>query len=252
MDRADQELAQALREVRSAHFSGDGAACDYAALAASAQGERLDACLERLDALQPRALAFAAQTAFWLNAYNACVLREAPRLASAQGVTEARGFFLQPRVRIGGHAWSLDDIEHGALRGAPKYASLSAPLPKTDPRQAFVPPTYDERIHFGLYCACRSSPPLRVFDEARLEHQLEEAARDYIRREVRAEQDAAVLVVPKIFQWYADDFGGRAGVLGFVLARLGDEALVERIDARGGTVELRYAPYDWSLNARVT
>lgn len=77
-----------------------------------------------------------------------------------------------------------------------------------------------------------------VCHEAHLDEQLEAAARHYIRCTVRVKAEGAVVLVPKVFQWYADDFGGRSGVLDFVLARIDDDAVIENIDHRRGRVEL--------------
>lgn len=239
----DRRLAEALEAAKAAHFDAAGAACDYAALARSREREALAACLASLERFDPGKLSIPGQTAFWLNAYNACVLRDAAELG-------AEGFFERPRVRIAGYDWSLDDIEHGLLRGnVPKYGSLRAPMKKSDPRLALVPLAYDERMHFAMYSACRSSPPLRVLHGERLEAELEAAARDYVRAAVRVKDEGARVKVPKIFHWYGDDFGGEGGVLEFVVARL-DDASVELIDRRRGSVRLKYHDFDWTPNRR--
>jgi hypothetical protein len=147
-------------------------------------------------------------------------------------------FFARPRLRIAGHAWSLDDIEHGMLR---------ANMKKDDPRLALAPVTFDERVYFGLHRACRSSPPLRVFHAERIEEQLEDAAREFVRATVRVKDEGAKIKVPRLFQWYSDDFGGADGVLEFVVARLDDET-VDLIDRRQGRVKLKYLDHDWTLN----
>jgi len=236
-------LAQALEAVKAAHFDAAGSACDYAALAASRERGHLASCLAALAEFDPKRLHIPAQTAFWLNAYNACVLRDAAELGSD-------GFFERQRARIAGHDWSLDDIEHGLLRGnVPKYGHFRALMKKSDSRLAYVPLAFDERVHFALYSACRSSPPLRVLHGERLDAELEEAARDYLRATVRVKDEGARVKVPKIFHWYADDFGGESGALEFVVARL-DEESVEVIDRRQGSVRLKYHEFDWTLNQR--
>jgi hypothetical protein len=165
-------------------------------------------------------------------------------------VLDTEGFFERECLRVAGLGFSLDDIEHGLLRGnRHKPGRLRAPMAKDDPRLAFTPLIYDERMHFALYTASRSSPALRAFHAGQLERELEDAAGEYVRRSARVEQDGALLVVPKLFHWYAADFGGENGVLEFVLARLGDEA-VDLVDRRAGRVKLRYAEYDWRLNAK--
>jgi hypothetical protein len=239
----DGLLAQALEAVKTAHFDAAGAACDYAALAASRERGQLAACLASLERFDPRKLRIPGQTAFWLNAYNACMLRDAAEIG-------IEGFFERQRVRIAGHDWSLDDIEHGLLRGnVPKYGSPRAPMKKSDPRLAFVPLAYDERVHFAMYSACRSSPRLRIYHAETLDSELEQAAQEYLTATVRVKDEGARVKVPKLFHWYADDFGGEDGVLEFVVARL-DEASVELIDRRQGSVRLKYHDFDWTLNQR--
>jgi hypothetical protein len=123
-------------------------------------------------------------------------------------------------------------------------------MERGDPRLEYMPIVFEERMHFALHSACRSSPPLRAFDGGKLDRQLEEATVDYIRPNVRVERQGAVLVVPRIFRWFAEDFGGDSGILDFVVSRIADEALVDMIDRRLGAVSLRYAEFDWTLNRR--
>jgi len=246
----DDRLAQAIEAVRAAHFDAACAACDYAALGGSAERERLAACLDALASFGPERPSIPAQTAFWINAFNAAVLRDAPQLAGARSVREVESFFERPRLKVGAYGYSLDDIEHGLLRGnAPKYGRFSAPMSKSDPRLAYAPLAFDERIHFALYSACRSSPPLRVLHGERLDAELEAAARDYVVATVRVKDEGARVKVPRIFRWYTDDFGGESGVLDFVVARLDDES-VELVDRRQGSVRLKYLDFDWTLNQR--
>jgi hypothetical protein len=222
-------LAQALEELKS-HFDTHGG-WDIGVLAASSARGRLAAALAGLAEFDPRRMRIPAQMAFWLNVYNAAVVRDLLEF-------DAGEFFSRPRLRLAGHAWSLDDIEQGMLRGK---------LKRNDPRLALAPVTFDERAYFALYRACRSSPPLRVYQAERIEDQLEDAAREFVRATVRVKEEGAKVKVPKLFQWYADDFGGADGVLEFVVARLDDEA-VELIDRRQGRVKLKYLDHDWTLN----
>jgi len=242
----EEQLAEALEAVKAAHFDAATGACDFAALVISREHGRLAACLASFAELDPRRLRISAQTAFWLNLYNACVLRDALEL-------EVEGFFTRERARVAGLGWSLDDIEHGLLRGnEPKPGSFSAPMQKSDPRLAYVPLAYDERMHFALYTAHRSSPPLRIFHDGTLEAELEDATSDYLRANVRVKDEdfRAKICLPKIFEWYAQDFGGdERGVLEFVLARL-DEEVAELVDRYDGRVKLKYDEFDWALNAR--
>lgn len=251
MSAMDTELTEALEAIRAAHFDARGAACDYARLASSPERERLAACLAALEAFDIRRAHIPAQVAFWINVFNAGVLRDASELLATARLRELERFFERARLTIAGHRYSLDDIQHGLLRGnAPKQGRRRAPMERDDPRLEYMPILFDERVHFALHSACRSSPPLRAYTSGSLDRQLEDAATDYVRSTARVERSGAVLWVSRIFRWFAEDFGGGSGIVEFVAARLGDEAAVEAIDRRLGDVSLRYSEFDWALNRK--
>jgi hypothetical protein len=243
----EQALQEALEAVKAAHFEAGGAARDYGALCTSAEHTRVVQAIAGLADVDFKRVRIAAQTAFWLNVFNAVVVRDIAELAQAESVKDVEAFFEQTRVRVAGFAYSLDHIEHGLLRGnVPKFGAKRPPMERDDPRLAHTPLAYDERMHFGLYSAGRSSPPLRVFDGGHVDRDLEDAAVDYLRHEVRVEQDGAIVVLPRQFYWYREDFGDEQSALGFALARLDDES-VDKVDARRGNVKVRYADFDWTL-----
>jgi hypothetical protein len=245
----DRELPQALAAV-AAHFDAEGLACDYAALAASRERGHLAVCLAKLETFDPKQVRIAAQMAFWINVFNAGVLRDAPELELAGVERDMEAFFERPRLRIFGQPFSLDEIYHGLLRGnVPAHGRLHAPMRRDDPRLAYMPIAFDERLHFALFRGSRSSPAFRVFEGGKLDLQLEEAAVLYIRRMAQVERDGSVVAVPKLLQWYALDFGSERGVLEFVLRRL-DDASFERADRNIGRIKLRYGAFDWTLNRR--
>lgn len=247
----ERQLAQALAALRTAHCDADGAVRSLAALSASAERGHLAASLGALESFDPKQVRIAAQTAFWLNVFNAALLRDAPELALASGEGDVEAFLERPRVKMFGHRFSLDDIHHGLLRGnQPRHGRLRPPMARNDARLAYMPIAYDERLHFALHCGTRSSPGLRVFEAGRVDALLEEAATAYVRRTCRVEEAGAVIVAPRLLQWYAADFGGTTGVVEFVLAHLDDDQAVDQADRRRGSVKLRFDPYDWSLAAR--
>jgi len=242
-------LARAIDAARERHFDAAGTACDYAGLRRSPERQALAEALVALDGFDPRRAPIPGPIGFWLNAYNACALMAVLEGAPDQDVSRIEGFFERERVRVAGLGYSLDDIEHGLLRGnTHKYGRLRGPLARDDSRLAFTPLIYDERMHFALYSACRSTPALRAYHAGGLETELEQAAREYLRRTVRVEHEGAVVVAPKQLYWYARDFGGESGALEFVLERLEDDAAIELIDRRQGLVKLRYDDFDWALN----
>lgn len=247
----DRELPQALAAM-TAFFDAEGRACDYAALRASRQRGHLAVILEGLEDFDPASVRIAGQTAFWINAFNAAVLRDVPELELAleDDQPEVGAFFGRPRLRIHGLEYSLDDIYHGVLRGnAPAPGNLRGPMARDDPRLAHVPIALDDRLHFALFRGARSSPAFRVFGSGQLDAQLEEAATQYIQRTAQVEGDGRVIAVPKLLQWYAADFGGKSGVLEFVLDRLDDAALA-RVEPHMRHLKLRYLAFDWRLHRR--
>lgn len=54
-----------------------------------------------------------------------------------------------------------------------------------------------------------------------------------------------------IFRWYQGDFGGRWGVIAFLLQHLPDDENRRWLAARRDDVRFVYQPYDWSLNAKL-
>jgi hypothetical protein len=220
----ETDLADAIEAIQAAFVDADGA-CDFAAMLASREHGRLAATLAALAEFDPRRLRLPAQNAFWLNLHNACVLRDALEL-------DVEGFASRPRARVSGVIWSLYDIEHGLLRGN---------LKRSDPRTAWMPVAFDERMHFGLYTARRSSPALQVFRPESLEAQLEQATERYLRAtvEARDEQFRVKLRLPMVFKLYGEDFGDERDVLEFVLARL-DEEIAQLVDRREGRFKFKY------------
>jgi Protein of unknown function, DUF547 len=245
----DRELPQALAAL-ARYFDAEGLACDYAALAASRERGHLAVCLAGLEGFDPGQVRIGAQMAFWINVHNAGVLRDAPELYISGDEEEMIAFFERPRLKIHGREYSLDDITHGLLRGnVPAHGKLLAPMRHDDPRLAYMPIAFDERLHFALFRGSRSSPAFRVFEGGRLDVELEEAAARYIRRLAKVEPDGSAVTVPRLLHWYAKDFGGESEMLEFVLRRL-DEAAAERADRNIGHLKIHYDAFDWTLNRR--
>jgi hypothetical protein len=187
-----------------------------------------------------------ARLAFWINAYNDLVIAGIQEFGIRDSVWEIPDFFDRPSCSIDGQIFSLNDIEHGVLRGnRPNPLSGLRPFAFDDPRaaHALIPP--DPRIHFAINCGARSCPPTRRFDTHGLEGQLEAAARNFVTREVYLAGDA--LVASLIFKWFADDFAEQPGGLaGFLAAHL-EDGPVRRAVLAGGTERITWREYDWRL-----
>lgn len=180
------------------------------------------------------------QLAFLINAYNAwtveLVLSRYPDLASIKDL----GSLLQSPwkkrfIPLLGDTRSLDNIEHGLIRGSGRYA--------------------EPRIHFAVNCASIGCPALRAEAYAgdKLETQLADATRAFLADRSRNRLTGDRLQVSLIFKWYGEDFERARGSLGGWLAdqaaALGlTEAQTSKLT--GNAMSIEFLDYDWHLNDR--
>jgi len=214
-DLAQRFVAQG--RVDYAGFAAERAALDrYLAASAEADPFRLSSDAARL--------------AFWINAYNACVVKSVLDHQPLSSVKDVRGFFNRVRFRVAGRELTLDGIEGEGRK------------------------LKDWRIHFAVVCASTSCPPIRpeAYTAQRLDAQLAEQVREFLRDErngLRLED--STLWVSSIFKWYAKDF-----VPGTLTAESLLQLLRPHLDpvaaqAMGDrALTLTFLPYDWSLNAQ--
>lgn len=246
-------LAAALRALKVAAISDDGAHVNYAALRASPAYAAFRAeVTARLPAFDPAGLASPGERlAFWINLYNAMVLDGVVAYAVRDSVATtdpAMGFFRRIAYNVGGLRVSADDVEHGILRanaGTPFLPGRQ--FAADDPRVAWVVRPLDPRIHCALNCASRSCPPIAAFSAERIEAQLDLAARAFVGADVELVPASGALRLSKLFDWYKADFGGPEGVVRFVLAHLPDDERRRWLAAQA-EVDLAFRPYDWTLN----
>ncbi len=181
-----------------------------------------------------------ARLAYWINAYNAWVLRLVVDHYPTSSITRIGpipfGAFFITRVDVGGKKMTLRALENDILRGD----------------------FQDARIHFAINCASRSCPPLarHVYRAETLEEQLDQAARAFINDDHQVTLNPAErrIVVSKLFDWYASDFRasvaekshGQGTVLDYLAAYLTPQRrqALEKLAA----ARVSYHEYDWGLN----
>lgn len=211
----------------------------------------LDTWLQKSPESHPHVFASAShRLSYWLNLYNALVIREILRRWPLESVKDVRptllskvvplrGFFMDLRFEVGGRSMNLAAIEHEVIRAQFK----------------------DARIHFALNCGSAACPVLRrsVFDGETLEDQLNEASRSFIAKveNVRVDAVSKSVWLSKIFRWYKSDFERhasletgkpRTSVLDFVALFAGSELRAALEVAQVEGYGLRFADYDWSVN----
>jgi hypothetical protein len=234
-----------------------GVHVDYAALRAHPAyidfRKKLSPSLQRFD---PSSLVSdAEQIAFWINLYHVLVLDGVISFGIKQGVGEGwlglMAFFRKAAYNIGGKRMSLNDIEHGILRRNAGHPLVpGAHFPSDDLRRAWMVQKPDPRIHFALNCASRSCPPIHIYSFEKLDDQLELATRSFLTASIKLNPAKQRILVSSIFKWYARDFGGRKGVVQFLLEHLPFDGRRAWLFGHRDSIRLSYEPYDWSLNGR--
>ena len=166
--------------------------------------------------------------AFYVNAYNALVVAAVLEHWPVESVMRIEGFFDTAEHRVAGRELTLNQLEREILRS-----------------ERFGEP----RVHFVVSCASKSCPPRApaALTADSLEERLTSAAEAYVR--ATTEVTSRKATVSRLFEWFAEDFGGQPGVRAFVADRLEGEA-AER--ARSERTTLAYHDYDWSLDAPPT
>lgn len=178
---------------------------------------------------------------FWLNAYNAAaqlLLERRPELYDSRW-----RFFRADALTVAGVGLSLDDIEHGILRGRRSKYGLGY-LPRLS--GSGLPKAYrlepDPRIHFALNCGAASCPLIRPYDPQTVDELLDDATRRELEGTVEYDPDHDRVRVPRLCLWFIGDFGGRSGLYAFLRAfgQLPDDV----------RPSLRAGDYDWTSAPR--
>jgi hypothetical protein len=247
-------LKQTLDDLKRSVMDEDGASVDYAALrSSSAYAAYQVECLAALRQFKPHSLPTEhARRAFWINLYNALVLDAVITFGVQRSVTEGRlgmlTFFRRAAYVIDGQRVSLEDIEHGILRGNRGNPYVpGAHFASDDSRLVWSLPL-DPRLHFALNCGGRSCPPIRSYSPDKLDAQLDLATRGFVDASVELRPETNELWLSRILQWYGSDFGGREGVLDFLIRYLPDDERRNYLSQQRETLQLNYRKYDWQLN----
>ena len=224
-----------------------GSMVDYERLAADRSG--LDAYIAGLEATDPSALRGASeddQLAFWINAYNACMLK---RVIDNYPIQRAGGWSRIKNAAAGRPAnsvWQISDVFTGA------HCPIAGALRSQDEiEHEIIRPMGDPRIHFAINCAALSCPPLipEAYEAPSLGAQMDARVRAFVNDRMHfhviAEGGRRTARVNVVLDWFKEDFGGIEGIRPF-LARYttgADREALEDPDAG-----LEFIDYDWTLN----
>ena len=191
----------------------------------------------------------ASQLTYWINAYNGATLKNVLTHYPIAGVADVKApkilfflpeksaFFYLQRLLFGDKAINLYNLEHDIIR------------------KRFAEP----RIHFALNCASVGCPrlPQKAFSAANLEAELERETRYFLseERNFRLDHAQKAIYLSELFSWYEEDFltwykqlhpDQPASILAYI--RLYLPPAQKAALAQGADYQIRYTPYDWSLN----
>jgi hypothetical protein len=191
------------------------------------------------------------QLAFWLNAYNALVLKTVidhyPLVGKAaeyppKSIRQISGSFERLPHRVAGRTLTLDQIE-----------------------QTVLATFQDPRVFFALGRGGAGSGRLRseAFTPVRIEEQLAETAAECVTRAqcIRVDREAGKVYASSIFSWrekeftaaYADKapapFASRSPIERAIVAYVLPNLLPsEKEFLAKNTFQVVYTPFDWNLN----
>ena len=209
--------------------------------------------LENISVKQYKRWPEAKQLAFLINAYNAYTVNLVlSHYSQIDSIKDIGSLWSSPwDIEVGnllGKSRTLDDIEHGMIRGT--IDGLK--------REGFN--GFDEpRIHFAVNCASRSCPPLRqeAYTGHSLDRQLEAQTKQFLGNTRENRYTDGQLEVSKIFDWYRDDFTagwkGASSLNDFFLLyadTLNMDAEAESA-LKNNAVAVTFNDYNWALNDKV-
>ena len=167
--------------------------------------------------------------AFYLNVYNATVIKNVLDHLPITSPMDVDGFFKKITHQIAGNEITLDKLEHD-------YAMKIEPV----------------LVHFGLVCAAISCPKIlrKAYDGKTVFQQLEENGKEFLNdpSKNRLDKENNILYLSDIFKWFRKNFEERYGSLQKAAEHFMNESdkkfLIEN------TVEVKFNKYNWQLNTQ--
>lgn len=232
------------------HTVGDDV--DYSTLAKSEDFRQYTLAAAELQRVQLTALNHDERIAFFVNCYNALCLHGYVSHGPPTSVIRRWIFFRGLSYRIAGLDMTLDDIEHGILRGnkrAPMIKFLQQLRP-SDPKCQHVLTKRDGRIHFIISAGTRSDPPIRILDGENVQEELHVATVEFLSYSVKLDIEKRAVTLPRIFLWYADDFPTPERNLLMWVARYlpagTSQLLVSLVNESTSAPTISYENFDWA------
>jgi len=247
-----KRLKGQLGDVLKPHTDKEGM-IDYLAVGEDDAFRQFELAVGELQSVNLIGMESSAKRAFVINLYNMIIPHAFARVGIASGDLPRVAFFDGVRYSLGGHMYSLNDLENGVLRANrnPPY-HMRRPFRGGDPRAEAAEPAHDHRIHFALNCGAKSCPPVKWFTPGALDEELRIVAMAWVEQDdnVRVDVAAKTLWLSMICQWYSADFGAtKQQVAATLLAHSRGEKKEQLQQLLAGQFSLKHSKYDWSVNS---
>lgn len=178
------------------------------------------------------------QFAYWVNLYNALTVKLILDHYPVESIREIEfGRSFVPSFLVGDGPWGQELI---TVEGVP--------LSLDNIEQRIIRPLFHEpRAHYVLNRAAVGSPGLMAepVDAARLEDQLDTAARTFINSPRAVTVDGNRAGVSSIYTWFREDFGGSEDAVLVHLRNFASPELRAQLDRAS---RVRDQGFDWGLN----
>ncbi|KAK7108643.1 uncharacterized protein [Littorina saxatilis] len=251
-----EDLRKLILNLHAAFLSRDGKEVDYKGMGNSDEFQRYVALARTLQRVKIESCSRNEKLAFFVNVYNALVIHANIVRGPPVNLWQRYKFFNTVKYIIGGHEYSLQDMENGVLRANRKgVGMLTRPFSKSDPRLGIALEHPEPLIHFGLVCGAKSCPPIKTYSAAEVMEQLQLAAEAFVDGPDGCEIDMAKKIVhlSMIFKWYQEDFGNNdEQVVQWIRDHMQEgekkNQLTELIN--GKKFKVKYLKYDWSVNSK--
>ncbi|KAL1204723.1 hypothetical protein V5N11_017336 [Cardamine amara subsp. amara] len=247
-----QKLFKLMTAILESYSSNDHSRVDYMRISQSEEFRRylnLAQDLHRLNLVQ---LSTEEKLAFFLNLYNAMVIHALIRIGR-EGMMARRFFFTDFQYVVGGYSYSLSSIRNDILRDRRRLSfPFIRPFMNGNTRQELGLQKLNPLVHFGLCDGTKSSPVMRFFTPQGVEAELKRAAREFFQNGgIEVVLDKRTIHLSRIIKWYKEDFSEEKKMLKWIMSYIDANKaglLTHLLGDGGGSVNIVYQDYDWSIN----
>ncbi|XP_047306832.1 uncharacterized protein LOC124910253 [Impatiens glandulifera] len=248
-------LTKIMVAILESYSSEDRLHLDYMGISNSEEFRRYVNLVQDLQRMNIGEFLEEEKLTFFLNLYNAMVIHAIIRMGARGGVIDRRTLYSDFQYVIGGYHYSLGAIKNGILRGnkRPPY-SLTKSLGSGDRRLEFAFGKVNPLIHFGLCDGTRSSPSVRFFTPQGVESELRNATREFFQKNGMEVDlgNRTVYNMTRIINWFDVDIGqSEKEMLKWLMNFLdcSKAGLLSHLLEDGGSINVVYQNYDWSVNS---